>query len=285
MKISLEIYTLANRFGDFKAVEMAKEAGFDAIDYSYYYGRECDEILGDNYREYAKAMRAKLDEIGMECNQAHAPFTLKFGTAYDSSNEKYLNITRAIESAAILGAKNIVVHSLTVTDGADFVESNVEFYKSFIPYCEKYEICVAVENLFFRDTKRKRLGAKLGSPQELNSIIEIINSPWIVACVDVGHAALTGYEPEKFIEGMKTEYLKCLHVQDNDYLEDRHVLPYSGDLNWNAIMTALKKNGYCGDLTFEIVSHIERFPNELIPDFLKFTNTIGKHLVSIFEKA
>ena len=285
MKLSVELYSVAKKVGDYKAIELIRQAGFDAIDFSYYYERECEEILGENYREYAKAIREQLDLAGLSCNQAHAPFSFHYGMNMDVSEEKYLNIVRSLESASVLGAENIVVHSVSVPDGVDFEAYNIEYYKSFIPYCEAFNIHVAVENLFTRDKKRNRLAGKLGSPQELNSIVKKINSPWIVACVDVGHASLTGYEPEDFISQVDPSILKCLHVQDNDYLGDRHTLPYLAELNWDAIMTSLKKNGYAGDLTLEIVTYIRRFPDELLPDALKFAVVIGKHLISIYEKA
>lgn len=284
MKISVELYTLAQRFGDFKAIEMAKEAGFDAIDYSYYYDKECEDILGDGYKEYAKKLREHLDEVGIICNQAHAPFSLKYGLESNIAEQKYLWMIHALESASILGARNIVVHSVTVPEGVNFEEYNVEYYKSFIPYCEKFGIHIAVENLFLRDTKRKRLTGKLGSPAELNSIVEKINSPWIVACVDIGHAALTGYEPEDFIKKMNPSVLKALHVQDNDYLDDRHILPYTGELNWEAIMESLKKAEYDGDLTFEIIKFLDKFPDDLLPEAMSFAASVGKHLVSIYNK-
>jgi len=284
MKLSVELYTLAQRYGDFKGVEMAKEAGFDAIDYSYYYAKECDEILGDGYKEYAEKLRAHLDKVGISCNQAHAPFTVKYEMEKEEADRKYLYMARALESASILGAKNIIVHSISVPEGVDFEEYNVEYYKSFIPYCEKFGIHVAVENIFKRDQKRNCLRGVIGSPEELNRVIEKINSPWIVACVDIGHAALTGYEPEDFIKAMNPKYLKALHVQDNDYVADRHIIPYTGDLNWDAIMTSLKNAGYEGDLTFEIIKYLNRFPEELFFEALKFSALVGKHLISIFNK-
>jgi len=284
MKLSVELYTLAQRFGDFKAIEMAKESGFDAIDYSYYYAKECEEILGDGYRGYAEKLRKHLDEVGIVCNQAHAPFSFRYGMEKNISEEKYLWMTRALESASILGAKNIIVHSITVPDGVDFEKYNIEYYKSFIPYCEKFGIHVAVENLFSRDNKRKRINGKLGSPEELSGIVEKINSPWIVACVDIGHAALTGYEPEDFIKKMNPSVLKALHVQDNDYLDDRHILPYTGELNWEAIMESLKKAEYDGDLTFEIIKFLDKFPDDLLPEAMSFAAFVGKHLVSIYNK-
>lgn len=285
MKLSMEIYTVAERFGDMRAVELIKEAGFDAIDYSYYYKKECDEILGDGYRQYAQEFRAHMDRVGIACNQAHAPFSFKYGLRTDPSEGKYLSLIRALESASILGAKNIVVHAITVPEGVDFVEYNIAYYKSFIPYCERFGICVAVENLFRRDKITNQIFGKLGTPEELGGIIKAIASPWIVACVAVGHATLTGNEPQDFIAGMDREALKCLHVQDNDYIGDRHLFPYSGKLNWSEIMTALKKKGYDGDLTFEVVKQIDLYPNELIPDALKLANAIGRHLISIYESA
>jgi len=284
MKISMELYDIAQRFGDFRAVEMAKEAGFDAIDYSYFYDKECDEVLGDGYREYALKLREHLGKVGIVCNQAHAPFTSKYGMEIGENCENYKNIIRSMESASILGAKNIIIHSITVPEDVDIEEYNIEYYKSFIPYCEKFGICVAVENLFIRDPKRHRLIGRFGTPRELNRIVNKIDSPWIVACVDIGHASLTGYEPEEFISRVDKNILKALHVQDNGYVEDDHMLPYTGSLNWEAIMASLKKVDYKGDLTFEIVKFVKKFPDELLPDALKFSVSVGKHLISIFEK-
>lgn len=285
MKLSVEIYTVSEAFGDYKAVELIKQAGFDALDYSYYYNKECDEILGDNYRKYAENLRAHLDSVGIVCNQAHSPFTFQYGMKMDESEKKYLWTLRALESAAILGAENIVVHARTVPEGVDFEEYNVEYYRSFLPYCEKFGIRIAVENLFRKDSKSGRIIGKLGTPEELSSIIKKINSPWVVACVDTGHASLTGCEPENFISAMDSDILKSLHVHDNDGLDDRHTLPYLANLNWNSIMTALKKIGYEGDLTLEIVKFLDCFPNELLPDALKFAAAVGRQLISIYEKA
>ena len=283
MKLSVELYTLAQRFGDFKAIEIAKEAGFDAIDYSYYYDKNCEEVLGDGYKEYAKKIRKHLDDVGIICNQAHEPFSFRYGMENNINEQSYLWLTRALESASILGAKNIVVHSITVPEDVNFEEYNIEYYKSLVPYCEKFGIHIAVENLFIRDKKRSRFNSKLGTPEELNSIVEKINSPWVVACVDIGHAALTGYEPEDFIKGVNPGILKALHVQDNDYMEDRHILPYTGKLNWEAIMKSLKKAEYTGDLTLEIIKFLDKFPNELLPETLKFAASVGKHLVTIYN--
>ena len=86
-----------------------------------------------------------------------------------------------------------------------------------------------------------------------------------------------------FIKDVNPGILKALHVQDNDYMEDRHILPYTGKLNWEAIMKSLKKAEYTGDLTLEIIKFLDKFPNELLPETLKFAASVGKHLVTIYN--
>ena len=285
MKLSIESYGLVERFGEYKAVDLAKEAGFDAIDYSFYWGNEKEEVLGASYIEHAVELRRYLDKAGIECNQAHAPFTIRYGCKFDVTDQKYLWLIHAIEAAALLGAKNIIVHAITVPAGVDFEEYNVRYYKSLIPYCEKFGVRVAVENLFAKDPETKRIIGKIGSPEELNRIVAKIDSPWIVACVDVGHAMLTGYPPEEFIRGVSAPILKALHIHDNDCISDRHIAPYTGEFNWIEIMKALQKAKYEGELTFELVGFLKKFPDELIPDALRFIQSIGKHLVSIYNSA
>ena len=45
MKLSIETYVMRHRFGDIKAIEMISKAGFDALDYSYYWVDEDSPIL------------------------------------------------------------------------------------------------------------------------------------------------------------------------------------------------------------------------------------------------
>ena len=289
MKLSMEFYELSERFGDIKAMELAKEAGFDAIDYSYYYKKEEQDAMGENYLAYAKSLRAQLDAIGLECNQAHAPFSFEYGMEGAVAEEKFRLIERSIESAAILGAKVIVVHAIRVPRGVNIIDYNVDFYNRLLPTCIRCGIKLGVENLFNTDRKRNCMIDRLGKAKELNLVLDRINSPWAVACVDVGHAALTGNEPEEFIEEVDPKYLQALHINDNDYIKDRHRLPYLGEFNWEAIMAALKKSGYQGDLTMELISmaypsYTQKFPDALIPQALTFAAAVGRHLIELFEK-
>jgi len=283
MKLSIETYAIREKFGDEQAIRLIKAAGFDSIDYSYYYTPENSPITGEEYLEHAKKVRACLDETGLVCHQAHAPFRFVYGEVMDESEPHYLEIVRAIEAAAILGAEQIVIHSIRPPLEQDTVDYNLKWYRSFEPYCRKFGIRVAVENLFMRDKKRNCFKGRFATPETLCEIIRLLDSPCFVACIDVGHAALTGMEPEDFIAGMERGVLKALHIQDTDYRDDRHVLPYMADLNWDGIMSALRDIGYDGELTFEIFHFLERVPAELIPETLRYAAAVGRHLIGKFE--
>lgn len=288
MKLSLESYVLREKFGDLEGLRLIKDTGFDCVDMSYYWTADDSPLLGEGYCEYARGLRKHLDAMGLACNQAHAPFDLRYGEAFDCENPHYRAIVRAIESASILGAKAIIVHLIGHhADGRILFdrEYNLNFYKSLQPFCEKFGICVAVENLFAYDKKRSCHKGLLGTPTELCDFIRDLNSPCFVGCVDVGHAALTGNEPEDFLRGMDGALLQAVHVQDGDFLADRHVLPFLGSFRWSEIMKALKEKRYEGELTFEIFKYLSGFPKALIPEALRLAERCGRYLISEFDRA
>jgi len=285
MKLSMETYVLHQRYGDEKAFELLRQAGFDGVDYSFY-GHEDPWFVKDDYRDYAVRLKKTLERMEMTCVQAHAPFNMEYGDAFAMEEPHYLELVRAIESAAILGAKCIVVHALElplVARVEEFEEVNYQYYKSLQPYCEKFGIQIAVENLFQVDEKRKCCKGMFGSPRELCAILRRLNSDCFTACVDVGHASLTGWEPEHFLLDMEPRFLGAVHIQDTDYLWDRHTLPFTADFNWAAIMAALKKQNFRGPMNLEIFSYLERFPDGLIPDALGMAVKVGRYLIAMME--
>ena len=288
MNLSVECYVMSEKYGDFKAFDMIKKAGFDSVDYSFYSRKDAEKIFGDNFREYAKELKKYLDEIGLYCNQAHAPFELNYSNKLDESEPKFVKLIKSIEFASILGAKTIVVHPQFDFGypEIDPDEYNVNYLKTLVPYCEKFGICVAMENCFAPDFKRKCYKPSVAStPDMLKDILRKANSPWVVGCLDVGHSAVVGVEPEDFIMQMDKYTLKALHVHDNDYLFDRHTLPYVCNFNWENIMKSLKKIGYEGELNFEIIEYLKKFPEELLFDALSFAEKVGRYLISIYDAA
>ena len=289
MRLSIETYGLRRRYGDFEAARLIAEAGFDAMDYSSYWYAD-SPLAREDYRDYAHKLRAHIDGLGLACNQAHAPFAMKYGQPFDMTCPEFREVVRSLEVASILGADQIIVHSLAMPEELrDDVEAThayaMAYYRSLLPYAEEFGIRIAVENLFIRYKDRKFVYAKrLNSPETLSRAVRELDSPWVTACLDMGHAAMVGYEPEDFIRGMERGLLGAVHIQDGDYIEDRHTVPYVGQYHWEAIMTALAETGYTGDLTFEVYKLYQNLPDAAIPHALKMAEAVGRHMIGIFER-
>lgn len=143
----------ARKISEKDAIELIAKAGFSAYDISLFELTRNDEyhFNRDDYVKSAKELRAFADSLGIVCNQSHAPFPSSVGDK-EKDKEIYEKIIRAMEIASILGAKIIVVHPKQHLNYAEhpeeLFEMNVEFYKSLIPYCEKFGIKVACENMW-----------------------------------------------------------------------------------------------------------------------------------------
>lgn len=279
MNLSVETYVMRERFGDKAAIKMIKDAGFDCFDYSLYWVNGEKNMLGDDYLSRAKDLHAYAVDLGIKCNQTHAPFNLKYSDNFDVSNEKYLELIRSLEVSSVMGAKTVIVHAIKddIPSEIDVSELNKRFYLSLIPYCERFGIDISVENLFnYNDGV---ITPVLSQPNEHIEFVKSLNSDRFNICLDIGHSAITGILPQNAILGMNNHILKALHIHDNDFKADCHAMPYFGNFDWDKICSALKSIGYDGDLTFEIFGTLSKLPNNLLLDALVFARKLGNVLI------
>ena len=87
----------------------------------------------------------------------------------------------------------------------------------------------------------------------MNRLLDELDSDGFVMCLDIGHVAITGTEPEDYIRGMSNKRLKALHVHDTDGLRDRHWLMGDGVIDWVDFGNALSEIGFEGCFSIESV--------------------------------
>ncbi len=273
-----------------KAIKVLAEAGFDAYDITLCHADKKAEhwLRQENWRDEANRLRKVADEAGILCNQSHAPFPSSVG---DEEKDEYIfnTIVRSMEAAAILGAKIIVVHPkqhLSYAEhAAELREMNIEFYNRLIPYCEKFGIRVATENMWqFNGLAKHPIDSTCSRPAEFNDYIDSVNSKWITGCLDLGHTILVGENTADFIRAMGKDRIQALHVHDTTYTSDAHTLPYLLNNDFKAITEALAEIGYEGDLTFEANNFFTKFPDSLIPDAARFMAAVGRQLAQAAQK-
>lgn len=284
MILSTQTDVLGRLYGDAEAIRMLAKAGFDAYDFSFFLMFEKADypMNGPDFRDYAKSLRAVADECGISCNQAHAPFASSTGDPADDER-RFKAIVQSMEAASILGAKIIIVHPKHhlpyVTQPAELKRLNVEFYKRLAPYCQQFGIKVACENMWQRNKAAHRIIDSVCSrPAEFCEYLDEVDSPWVVACLDVGHVALTDEDMATTIRTLGPDRLQALHVHDNNLCEDSHTMPYMLKIDFDALTSALKEIGYRGDFTLEADNFLKSFPEPLVPDALTLLYKTGRYL-------
>lgn len=292
MLLSTQTDRFGQRFGDEKAIRMLAEAGFDAIDYSMFGMVDPDHILnGETAFAYVDHLKEVADECGVVFNQAHAPFSFRNWDDEEHYNSFiFPTVVRALELAARMGVKIIVVHPihhLPYEENAEkLYEMNMAYYGALIPYCEKFGIKVATENMWERDKKRGYIQHDTCSrAAEFNRYLDDLNSEWIVGCLDLGHCGLVGVDADKMIREMGAKHIHALHVHDNDHISDAHIEPYGGKMDWKAITKALGEVGYQGDFTFEADNFFNPMDEEFLPVAAKYLHDIGRWMIGQIEAA
>ena len=276
MKLCIDFGEPLEALGLENAIKAIKAAGFDGIDFSFKDKTGRAFLLDENWDEIAWRIRKALDAGGLVCNQTHAPMDFSAACKLCPKTPEMERIIRAFRFSQILGAKTVVVHAVTDVKPVDFIPYNLRFYKLLEPYAKAAIVKIAVENLFKFDAKFHRFEGVFETGEKLSSFVQKLRSPQFVACVDTGHAALTGTPPEKLIAGMNKSLVKCVHLHDNDGKDDLHLLPYSGVLDWDEILSSLKKIGYDGDITFEIMFFLEKFSAEKMPIALALAGEVAR---------
>lgn len=286
MLLSTQNHRLSDVFGVRESIKILKDAGFDAYDISLFAAENTKYFAGDDYADKARELKAYADELGIVCTQAHAPFGSSTGDPV-RDEQIFQSIVKAMEIAAILGAEIIVVHPKQHLEYSDFIEEskamNLEFYQRLLPYCEKFGIKVATENMWRCFPKSRRIiDSTCARPEEFCEYVDMLDSKWIVACLDIGHVPLVGGNLKNMIRALGPR-LQSLHVHDNEFETDMHTLPYLSKINFDDVTTCLAEIDYQGDFTFEADNFYLGFPDALLPDAAAFMAKVGRHMMAEIE--
>ena len=285
MKLSTNTDYCVAKFGIEKAIDMICDAGFEALDLSMFdILRPSSPFFGDDYLEVAKKAKEKAESRGVYFNQAHAPFP-----CYKVDNEEYNTailpaIYKAIEIAGVIGAKQIIVHPTYLDEGKK--EFNMNFYNSLIPLCEKYNIKIALENMFgHKPNDTSVLIPNVCSlPEDFKDYVESLDKRYFTACLDLGHCGVVGVDVVEMIKTLGSN-LTALHIHDNDGVRDLHSLPFLHSIDFKAIAKALKEIGYTGDITLEADYFLRRLPAEMAADGLYLMRASAEKIRSLILNA
>lgn len=283
MKIGRDSSFLEQKFGIEKAIDIIADAGFDGIDYT----DAAPNSNVDNYKENAKAIREKAESRGISIYQTHAPTPTRLLKLGDMDYVKELTV-RSLEFSSLLGAEAAIVHP--IQDPAhklgdeSVYERNMDYFRYLLPYCEKFNIKIAIENMCKKNPKSGVvLDGVCAHPLEFARYIDDLDSEYATGCMDTGHCAASGRDPHDVLRILGGDRITCLHIHDNDFKSDMHALPYTASHDWEEFCKSLADIDYKGNFTLEACNFINKFPDEFIPVALKFEYDVAKYMVDKIE--
>lgn len=264
MKISTEIHSTAKLVGEEKAVELLAKAGFDAWDFSmfsmcrYDWDNRCllensHPLAGSNYLAFARKLKQAGLDNGIVCNQSHAPFP----TACAQIRAYY---KRAIECTAEAGGEICIIHP----DNNKSAQENAEIYFELLPFAKDCGVKIATENMWnWNEDKDESSFAACASSESFVEHIDVVNDPFLVACLDIGHAEMrgSGSGAANMIYALGSR-LQALHIHDNDKWHDSHQIPFSMKIDFVPIVKALGDINYNGYFTLESDRYMEAYNKE-----------------------
>jgi sugar phosphate isomerase/epimerase len=97
-------------------------------------------------------------------------------------------------------------------------------------------------------------GLLLETSHEVSDLLEDLGHPLLGFNLDVGHAVVAGEDPAALIR-RHADRLWHLHLEDIAGGKHFHRIPGEGDVDFEAIATALREVGYQGFASVEVYSH------------------------------
>lgn len=296
MLISVQTGSILDPFGIDEGFAMIAGAGFDGVDINLDHWLPTPNIRehkvggffdqsDEDMRKGADPYKRAAEKHGVRFLQAHAPFP-----NYTGNTKTDAYVLRAVEKTILLcgylGCGNLVVHPGFLPDGERITpeqewDYNIAMYSALIPALKEFDVVCCLENMFSKH-RGKVMEAICSDPHEairyIDRLNEIAGERRFGFCLDTGHAMLLGKDLYTLIHQLG-ERIQVLHIHDNDGLDDEHLFPYMGIIDWERFCRALGEIGYAHDLSFETFRAMDLFDDALAPEMLRLLHATGELFV------
>ncbi len=256
MKFATTIRPLANMLGLEHAASILSNAGFHLLDFTPKTAEEEFFVM-------------RMTEKGIfSVYQTHSPYNRY---AQGDIAEHKAAVAETLRLTARIGAKYFVIHG----DEFDFEKQeytadaallyNYDYYAPIVEEAGRLGIRIAFENVFEDSKVRPRFCSQA---EDLARLIDKFDAPHVCACWDTGHAAVAFRENQPDAISLLGSRIECTHIHDNYLNGDTHMIPFTGKINWQSCMSALKRDTKAEVLSLEFV--YDRIPEGAAKEYAAF---------------
>ncbi|NMO97619.1 TIM barrel protein [Paenibacillus lemnae] len=266
MKKGINIWSFKKESTTASCIELASRAGFDGIELSLNTEGELGLQASD---KDIYCIQSQLDAAGMEIAGLATGLYWNYSMtcAEPSKRQKAIDICKKqLELASAFGVDAILVIPgavhVSFIAGSEVVPYDIAYERAaeaiaeLVPYAASAGVSIAIENVW---------NDFLLSPLELRQFIDEQGSDYVGSYFDVGNVVSHGF-PEQWISILGSR-IKKVHVKD--YRRKAGGLHgfvdlLAGDVNYPAVVQALRDIGYDGYLTAEMLPSYTHHTEQLI---------------------
>jgi sugar phosphate isomerase/epimerase len=226
---------------------LIRESGFSTIEV-------CSSPAHLDFHDKAAVSRAatRIAELGMEAYSLHAPFASHIDISSADAAQRdasVAEIVKAAEAAASLQAHYFVIHPgpedpapTSVKEELPRVQHVIDSLNQVARRCKELGVMCVLEN--------KLPHLVFGNTSEILWILDGIETAEAGACLDTGHAFLSGDMTD--LVRKLGDRLKMIHAHDNGGANDNHLPPGDGRIDWPALLRELIEIRFHGALILEM---------------------------------
>ena len=152
-------------------------------------------------------------------------------------------------------------------------------YFELLPFAKSCGVKIATENMWGWDKETDRASfAACATAEDFLAHLNAVNDDDFVACLDLGHAEMMGEgtSAPQMIRALGSK-LQALHIHDNDRWHDSHQIPFSMQIDFVAIVKALKDINYSGYLTLEADQYLSAYtPDNVFEGVKKLYESVDR---------
>lgn len=246
---------------------LAKDAGFDGVEVALDEG--AGEITLESTEKELLAVKQQAKDNGIELYSVASGLYWSYflNDADEAVRTKAQDIVKKqLEVAATLGCESILVIPGCVNaefaapgkvmDYVTCYERSLESIQKVKAYAEQYKVEIGLENVWNKF---------LLSPMEMRDFIDKVGSEYVGSYLDIGNTLANGF-PEHWIRALGKR-IKKVHFKD--YRVEAGGLHgfvdlLAGDVNYPAVMEALKEVGYDGWVSAEMIPNYKYHTETII---------------------
>jgi sugar phosphate isomerase/epimerase len=226
---------------------LIRESGFDTIEV-------CSSPNHLDYHDQSAVQRAAscIKELHLEAYSLHAPFAAHIDISATNPVQRDASVAeifKAAEAAALLNAHYFVIHPGPENPAPSRGNNELSQIQHVIESLDRIaKRCRELGTICILENKLPHL--LFGNTSEILWILDAIKSVEVGACLDTGHAFLSG-DINVLVQKLRRR-LKMIHAHDGIGSNDDHLAPGDGKIDWVELMRELVKIDFHGAFILEM---------------------------------